>query len=374
MRRTRAEIDLNALESNINLIRDLLGKKIELSAVVKGNAYGHGIVGISKKLEKLDIASLCVAYTDEGIVLREAGIKTPIILIAPFWEKNLKDILAFDLTPTIYDFKSLNELNSYAQKENRSINIHLKIDSGMNRLGFKPENSDKLLESLSKAKAINIIGISSHFCDSDNPNQKLTKEQLKLFSKCASYISKSLKTDSIKHIANSAAVASSENYYLDMVRPGLSLYGYTMSKNKKINGSLKKVLSLKSWISMTKTVKEGEFVGYNKMFLADKEYKIGIIPIGYADGYLKRYKELGYVLIKGRKSKILGSICMDMIFCDLSNISEAKQGDEVTLIGEDGRYEINALDYAKACDTIPYEILTSISDRVPRIFIDRNEL
>lgn len=370
MRQTRAEIDLTALESNYYLLKQLVGENAKISGVVKGNAYGHGIIGVAQKLESLKISSLCVAYPYEGVILRENGIKIPILLVGPISKEDFPDIINYKLTATVYDFPSLDGLANYAKEKNLKISIHIKMDSGMNRLGFKNEETSKVIDAISKSKNLTVEGISSHFFESDNQDQELTKEQFKLFKKFSNEIEKALNITATKHIANSSAIIASKDYHWDMVRPGLFLYGYTTTNNKEINLSLKKVLSLKSQISIIKKISQGDLVGYNRGFRADKDYVIGIIPIGYADGYLKKYSNLGHVLIKGRKCRIIGSICMDMIFCDITDLYDAKIGDQVTLLGSDGELEISAIDYAKSCNTIPYEILTSISVRVPRIYKD----
>lgn len=372
MRRTRAEIDLKALGSNLKLLRSFVGDKVKISGVVKGNAYGHGIVSVAKKLVALGIDSLCVAYLQEGAVLRDNGIKTPILLIGPFSSTDIPEIAGLNLTPTIYDTATLEGMASFAKTKSKEIGVHVKVDSGMNRLGFRIEEAQKTIDALKQTGSLKVLGLSSHFFESDNRDQGLTMDQLRKFREFSGMLEKALKVSTTKHIANTAGLSASKDYHMDMVRPGLFLYGYSMFTNDEINGSLKKVLSLKSWVSSVKRIKKGEYVGYGRRFKAESDRTVGIIPIGYADGYLRRNSQLGYVLLNGKKCPTIGSVCMDMTFCDLTDCPSVNIGDEVTLLGKDG-IEIDAFDYADATGTIPYEILTSISERVPRIFLDEDK-
>jgi len=368
MRQTKVEIDLSALESNYTLLRSHIGEKIKLSGVVKGNAYGHGIVEISKKLENLKTHTLSVAYTSEGMLLRKAGIKTSILLIGPLSNEDFPELQAYNLTPTVYDFESLKGLSSYANKENFTFKVHLKMDSGMSRLGFRLNEISELIDCLKANSNVKIEGISSHFLESENIDSEVTHAQHMRFMEFSSKLEKEFSFQAIKHIANSAAVISSNDFHPDMVRCGLVLYGYSSLNDPEVDKKLKKVLRLKSEVSTIKNVSKGDYVGYSRGFIAKKNLTIAIIPVGYADGYLRKYSKLGYVLIKGSKCPTIGHVCMDMIFCDVSHIEDPKIGDEVILIGKQGSEEISAIDYAKACNTIPYEILTSISERVPRVF------
>lgn len=367
MRQTRAEIDLGALESNFGMIRERIGSRIKISAVVKGNAYGHGIVPVSRKLEKLGIDTLSVAYPQEGIELRKAGIRTPILLIGPLSGEDFKDVKEHDLTPTVYDFESLKGLSQYSRAENCTFRVHLKMDSGMSRLGFRLAEISDLISILRSNSNVHIEGISSHFLESEHRNSEITQAQHGRFIEFSTILEKEFHFKAIKHIANSAAVIASTNFHPDMVRCGLVLYGYSSLNDPEVDRKLKKVLKLVTSIATIKNVSKGDYVGYSRGFIADRDLTIAIIPVGYADGYLRKYSELGYVLIGGTRCKTIGHVCMDMIFCDISHLKSAKIGDEVVLIGSQGKEEISAADYAKACNTIPYEIITSISERVPRV-------
>ncbi len=370
MRQTRAEIDLNALTSNYNLLKSLIGDRIKISAVIKGNAYGHGIVQIAKTLEDLKIGSFSIAYTSEGEILRKAGIKTSILLIGPVCKDDFEDVKNYNLKPIIYDFESLANLSDYASKNNLDFTVHLKMDSGMSRLGFRPNEISRLIECLKTNKKIKIEGISSHFLESENKNSEITQAQHLRFMEFAGKLESSLGFKALKHIANSAAAIASDKFHPDMVRCGLALYGYSSLEDPEITQKLKRVLTLKSNISTIKKVSKGDYVGYSRGFIADRDYTIAIIPVGYADGFLRKYSSLGYVLIDGKKCPIIGHICMDMTFCDVSSLSNPKAGDDVILLGKNADNEISAVDYAKSCNTIPYEILTAISERVPRVFLN----
>jgi len=361
--KTFAEIDLNALSHNIEVVKKK-AKNCNILAVVKANAYGHGAVEVSKHLIKTGVFGLGVAFIEEAIELREAGIKSPIIVF--FDPTNRMPYFKHNLIPVVFDFKTAKAFSDTAYKYNSKIAIHIKVDTGMGRVGLRlPEAYTEILK-IAQLKNLDLQGIMSHFSDADLKDKDFTNIQLKKFLDLV----ESLKSKGINfkfsHIANSAAVLKFPNAHFNMVRPGIMLYGYsTAAKNQ-----LKPVLSLKSRIIFIKQVPAKTPISYGRTFFTKRKSIIATIPIGYADGYNRRLSNCGEVIINGKRVPIVGRVCMDTIMVDVTYIPEIKEDTEVILIGSQGKEEIIAQEIADKIDTIPYEVLTSIGRRVKRVYIN----
>lgn len=364
---TRLEVDLGAMLENFNHYRSLLNPNVKIMVMVKAFSYGSGSFEVANMLQFHNADYLAVAYTDEGVDLRKAGIKLPIMVMNPE-EEALESLIMHQLEPEIYSFKILNELeqllNSEAYPNNKPIGIHIKLDTGMHRLGFEDNDIEKLLLKLKTNKKIIIKSIFSHLVASDNPEfDDFTNTQIALFKVLSNRINSEFNYPIINHIANSAAISRFPDAQLNMVRQGIALYGVGFDSNTQ--NKLRPVSKLKTIISQIKNIKKGESVGYNRSFVAKEDMRIATIPIGYADGYNRKFSNgIGKVMINKTLLPIIGNICMDMCMIDLKD-TVANEGDEVCIFGENP--SINEL--AKQIDTIPYEILTSISQRVKRIYM-----
>ncbi|MFH1728027.1 MAG: alanine racemase [Pseudomonadota bacterium] len=359
----RILIKLSNIEHNLYYIKDKLASDVKIMAVVKDNAYGHGFVEISKVLEKQNIAYLALHSASEAVFLRENDINLPMLVIGPVHKDELEIAAKNNITISIYNYETFHNLHQLVDKLNIKINVHLTLDTGMNRLGFSTDEIEKVF-NICNESGINIVGLMSHMPDSRSED---TIRQIEYFSDMAKTIKHKFGEHIITHLANSSGTIYHPDAHCDMVRVGLSLYGYAGSiEYSKQN--LKPVMEVKTEVVSIREVKPGMTVGYNRRHSVKESTKIAVVPIGYADGYLRTYKNYGQVLINESFYPIVGDICMDMMMLDVSK-SNVKIGDTVTLLGKDGNKSITAYDIAEKCDTIPYEILTLFRDYIPRTFI-----
>lgn len=365
---TVLEINLDNLVLNMNYYRSKIKKDTKLMVMVKAFAYGSGNFEVSNVLEFHRADYLTVAFADEGVELRNKGITMPIMVMSP--ESNtFENIIRYDLEPEIYSFRSLAMLESAVSRMNlpadKVIKVHVKLDTGMHRLGFLPSDIDELVSRLKSNPNIVVRSIFSHLAGSDNPELRdFTMKQINVFEEGSNKIVKAFPYKILRHILNSAGISRFTDYQYDMVRLGIGIYGIAPCEADK--GKLNTVVSLKSSITQIKTLEEGECVGYNCHGLLKRRSRIGVIPIGYADG-LPRLLGNGNASfrIHGCQAPIIGDICMDMCMVDLTDIDDVREGDIAVLFDETNRVE----DLAKACKTIPYEILTGISHRVKRVYV-----
>lgn len=360
------EMDLDALRNNINYLSRCLNPKTKIMAVVKASAYGSGSKELTKHLERCKIDYLAVAFIEEGVEIREAGIQLPILVLNPDIT-GIDKLIQYNLEPEIY---SIDQFHGFCQfiKRGQNFPIHINIDTGMRRLGFTLEAIPELIEELKSKPEFTIRSIFSHLVASGTKNMDaFTLKQVALFNTAYEKISNSLNVMPLKHILNSNGIIRFPEYQFDLVRTGLALYG--ISYLPEMKGKLEKVHQLKARISQIKQVKKGQSVGYERAFYASKDMQIGTVNIGYADGIMRAAgNERFEVLINGKKVKIIGNICMDMFMVDLSEIPYVRPGDEVILFGQENPIE----ELAKVCGTIPYEILTRISNRIKRIYVHTN--
>lgn len=359
---TTLEINLSTLIENINYFKNKLKPKTKLMVMVKAFSYGGGSYEIANILQYHNIDYLAVAYADEGKSLRKSGIKIPILVLNPE-KSSYETLIKYNLEPEIYNIKTLKDYLKIS--ENKKSYIHIKIDSGMHRLGFTQNDIEELSSIIKKHKNIEVKSIFSHLVASDNPKErKFTEKQAKFLSKTANKIIQTLdqETKPMIHLLNTAGVINYPEYQFDMVRLGLGIHG--IASHTKDN-NLKTIAKLKTIISQIKTIQKGDSVGYNRKFVAKKEMTIATLPIGYADGIDRRWgNEKGEVLIKNKRATIIGDIAMDMLMVDITNIKNCKEGNEVEIFHK----EITVSEIARKIGTIPYEILTKISPRVKRIY------
>ncbi|WP_395043432.1 bifunctional UDP-N-acetylmuramoyl-tripeptide:D-alanyl-D-alanine ligase/alanine racemase [Flavobacterium sp.] len=360
---TVLEINLNSISHNLNFYKSKLKPETKMMVMVKAFGYGNGGFEIAKLLSHHKVDYLGVAFADEGILLKNAGIELPIMVLNPE-NTSFLSIIQHQLEPEIYSIKGLIAFLKIAeQKKLKNFPIHIKLNTGMNRLGFDEESIDELIAKLKDNKVVEVKSILSHLATSDDMKYvDFTLFQIKLFEKISSKLISELKTNPIRHILNTSGISNFSQAQYDMVRLGIGLYG--ISNDEDEQKSLENVATLKSIISQIRTIEEGESVGYNRGFVATKTTKIATIPIGYADGISRLWgNNVGYVTIKNKKATIVGSICMDMLMVDITDV-DCKEGNEVIIFGENPTVSY----MAKQLNTIPYEIMTSISQRVKRIF------
>lgn len=368
-RPTRAEIDLDALGYNYREIRERAGEK-EILAVVKANAYGHGAVEVSRELERLGAGFFGVAILQEGIELRNAKIKKPILLLNGIFPGEAGVVLKHDLIPVVYSLETIEELSGEAGRAGKIAPVHVKIDSGMKRLGILPGDIEYFFKRIKELKNIKIEGVLSHFATADNTERGFMDEQSHVFSETIKKIKSLGFSPDYIHIENSAAMIWDEfPDYLNLVRPGITLYGSYPSIWFRDKIDLKPVMTLKSEIIQVKRAAKGESVSYARKFIAGRDSVIGVVPIGYADGYPRHLSNIGEVLVKGKMAKVAGIVCMDLFMVDITDIQGAGVGDEVVLWGGQGDSEISADELARRAGTISYELFCRVSGRVPRVYI-----
>lgn len=361
---TVLEIDLGALTHNFNYLKSKLQPNTKFLAVVKAFAYGSDSVAIAKHLESLNVDYLAVAYAKEGVLLRDAGIKTPILVLHP-QPINFKTIIERCLEPSIYSPRVLDEFTKVSESlVQKDYPIHIKFNTGLNRLGFWENDVDNIISKLNETKSVKVKSLFSHLAASEDKGEvEFTQNQISRFQSIAKDFKSKLDYNPWLHLCNTSGIINYPEGHLDMVRSGIGLYGFGNStiEDKK----LKPIASLKSVISQIHTIEKGETVGYNRAYRAQGFEKTATIPIGHADGITRVYgKGKGFVFINGKKAPIIGNVCMDMIMVNISNI-DCKEGDEVIIF--DGSYKASNL--AEASGTISYEIITAISQRVKRIII-----
>lgn len=374
MRPTRAYIDLNKLDKNIRALKRLITANqcnAEYMAVVKANAYGHGAVEVSKQAIKSGAKWLAVAMPEEGAQLREAGIKAPILVLGAIDESAAKLIVEYDLTQTVFSEDIVKLLNELGKKYDKRVPVHIKLDTGMGRIGIRDAKElVHFLEIIKNLPYIDHQGIFTHFATADEKDKNFTQEQFNKFMDMLAMCKAHDIDFRYIHAANSAASIEYPNTYFDIVREGIAMYGYypsTQIDTEKV--VISPILEWHSKIVHIKEVETGCSIGYGRTFITDKNMKIATIPVGYADGYNRLLSNTGHVLVRGQKAPILGRICMDQTMIDISHIPGVTKGDDVILIGSQGQNTITADDIAKLCHTISYEILTSISSRVERLYI-----
>ena len=357
---TVLEVNLSAIVRNLNFFKSQLKPTTKMMVMVKAFSYGGGSYEIANVLQYHNADYLAVAYADEGKALRDAGISTPILVLNPE-VSSYQTLINYNLEPEIYSLRVLTEFQKVL--EGKQFSIHIKIDSGMHRLGFQNDNISDLLENLSQNNNINVKSIFSHLSSADDLEESnFTKQQANYLQEAYNLITEKLEYKPILHLLNSVGIINYPQYQYDMVRVGLGLHGIT--NNKEAQQFLEPVTSLKTVISQIRSISEGESVGYNRRYISSKKMKIATLPVGYADGIDRRWgNEIGEVIINNSRAKIIGIIAMDMLMVDVTEI-ECNEGDEVEVFGEN----ISVVEMSEKISTIPYEILTKISPRVKRIY------
>lgn len=361
-------IDLANLRQNLINIKSSVNSKVMM--LVKADAYGHGAVECAKQAQTVGIDYLGVAAVEEGIELRQNGINLPILSLGPIPIGSEEECVKFDIEQAVGSKEEVERLSCFAQKNKKALGVHIKIETGMHRTGVRTgEELEKLLNTIKQSEYIKIKGVFTHFAQSDTFDKAYTDMQVKEFKKAIEQIKNFVGDCGIIHASNSGGILSYPEYTFDMVRAGIACYGYYPSAKTKKTIELKPVLSLKTAIVAINNLKKGESVSYGSRFTAQKDMRMAVIPVGYGDGYKRLLSNRGEVLLNGKRTKILGTVCMDMTMIDVTDIP-AKVGDEVLLIGNDGKNSITADELAEISQTISYEILLSFTSRVPKVYLN----
>lgn len=377
VKRTWTEISLDYAKKNFYAIKEKIGDK-KLCCVIKADGYGHGAVSLAALYEELGADYFAVSNLDEAKELRDYNISLPILILGYTPVSNAVDLCELNITQAVYSLEYAKALSEQCIINNINVKAHIKIDTGMSRIGFmcqefpRDDYSIKEIKEACSYEGLTVEGIFTHFCvsDSDLDGKEFTNKQYNNFK----HTINSLKENNIKfkiaHCSNSGAIEDYPDTYCDMVRAGIILYGLAPSPLLKDRLDISPCMSMKTVIAHIKTLKKGACVSYGRTFTAQRDMKIATVPVGYADGFIRAYAKNGYMVIKGKKAEIVGRICMDQTMVDISDIDGVEIGDEVLVFGNGSDGERTADDLALCSDTINYEVVCTISKRVPRLYVD----
>jgi alanine racemase len=372
-RPTWVEIDLNALRHNLLAIRKWVGPQIKILGIVKADAYGHGDYEVSRVLLNNGVEMLGIAILEEGIQLRDKGIKAPLLILGGIFEEQIDTVIQYGLTPTVYDLKLAEVLSKRAYYFNTIMKVHVYVDTGMGSIGVWHDKAVEFVKFAKNLKNLLIEGIYTHGSSSDEKDSAFTNLQIKRFRDVLDALDASKACIPLRHMANSGAILGYPEAYFNMVRPGLSLYGLYPSEDVSRNIGIRPVMSFKTRVIHIKDMESGDVVGYGRTYRITKPTRVATLPLGYDDGYNRLLSNQGEVIIRGKKASIIGRVCMDQCFVDVTNIKDVSVGDEVVLYGSQGQETIPIESIAKQLNTIPYEVTCSISKRVPRIYTNKED-
>lgn len=364
LRNTYVRIDLSALRHNIRATKQYLPKQVKLLMVVKTDGYGHGLETVGKVAQEEKVDFLGIALAEEGIALRQAGVTMPVLCFGALNQAGFDALAEWGITATIPDLRCARMAEAAAQKAGKKLAVHLKLETGMNRVGIAGEEElKKVLEAVEASSMLFLEGAYTHFADADRPGSEYTHQQARRFQELVSLLPEGL----ILHAGATGGALFYPEYHFDMVRIGSALYGST-PKGSPID--FHPCLELLSEVTFVKTIEPGQHVSYGCTFMAEKEMRVATVAIGYGDGYRRALSNCGRVLIRGKSCPIVGRVCMDQCMVDVSAVPETAPGDEAVLIGARGSERIGTDELAELCGTVYYEILTAPSRRVPRLYIN----
>ena len=362
-------VDLAAISDNVKSIMKKVGPDVKVMAVIKTDGYGHGAVAIAHALNEIGVYSFAVATIDEARELRASGIRNPILILGYVFPNDLQDVIDYNVTSTVFSYDSAKMISDYAAKRGKVAKIHIKLDTGMGRIGFVPgDESAAEIKRIFDLKNIEVEGVFTHFATADEADLGPSKAQAKLFEDFVNSLEADGYFFKIRHICNSAGVLVMDGNYDNMVRAGIIIYGLRPSAEVKCDIDLKPALELVSHVAYIKEVGAGFTVSYGSTYTTSGKTKIATIPVGYGDGYPRSLSNKGRVIVNGCYAPIIGRVCMDQFMVDVTDVPDVKQGDEVILIGKQGDCEITVDEIADIAGTINYEIVCGINKRVPRIF------
>lgn len=376
--RVWAEVDLDAIWENMVHMKENIAENTKILAVIKADGYGHGGVPIAKMLEQLDFMFGYAAATyEEAHVLREAGVKKPILILGYTFPYCYEELIREEIRPAVYRRDTVEELAAAAAKVGKKAKVHIKVDTGMGRIGITPDEEGlEFVRFLIEHPELEVEGIFTHFAKSDEADKTSANHQLELFQNFIDKIQTELGiTIPVKHCSNSAAILEMPQANMDMVRAGITTYGlYPSEEVSKDIVPLRAAMSLYSHIVYCKMIHAGQSVSYGGLFTAQKDTRVATIPVGYGDGYPRSLSGRGYVLIHGKRAPILGRVCMDQFMVDISEIPEAMDGDKVTLLGMDGTERITAEELGELSGRFNYEFVCDLGKRIPRVYIQHGEI
>lgn len=375
--RISAEIDLDAISENVRLAQEKVGKSTKLLAVIKADGYGHGAVEIAHMLNRRNaVYGFAVATVEEAVELRRSGISNTILVLGYVFPESFEDVIMYQLTQTVFSYEVAKKMCDLAERLHRTLNVHIKVDTGMGRIGFKPtkENVD-IIKRISQIPNINIDGIFTHFACADECDKASADLQFQKFTKFIEMLEERGIDIPNKHCCNSASIIDFDDRYMNMVRCGIMTYGlYPSEQVSKGNIVLKPAMSLKSHVAFVKPIDKGDTVGYGSTYVASVEREIATIPVGYGDGYPRQLSGKGKVIINGEFAPIVGRICMDQFMVDVTDVEDVSVGDTVVLVGSMGDNTISIEELAKVYGGFNYEFVCDINRRVPRVFMKNGEI
>ena len=375
--RVYARIDLDAIASNMDRMKRNLNPNSKIMAVIKADGYGHGAVQIAQMLENVDyIWGFAVATLDEAVVLKSEGIKKPILVLGCVFPDQYMEMLKYEIRMNVYTEEMAESISQMATREGMTAYMHIKLDTGMTRLGF--DTSAESVEAIARIagmKNVCMEGIFTHFAKADETDKEFTKKQIRDFV----WMTEALKEKNVKfqyeHCANSAAIIDVPEANFDLVRAGISTYGlYPSEEVCKENVYLKPALALKSHVAFVKEIEAGTPISYGGTYVSEEKMKIATIPVGYADGYPRNLSNTGYVLIRGKKAPIVGRVCMDQFMVDVTDIDGVSFGDNVTLIGKDGNETITVEELSELSGRFNYEFICDLGKRIPRVYVKNGKV
>ncbi len=368
--RIQARVNLDAIYNNLENTRRKLNKDTKLMAIIKADGYGHGAIPIAWTVDSI-VDAYGVAIIEEAVELREAGVTKPILILGHTSVEEFAQVIQYDIIQTVYNTQMAEELSQVALSMNKNVKVHLKLDTGMSRIGFK-DNDDSVeqIRKISSLPGIEITGLFTHFASADMKDKTSAINQYKRYETFVKKLEQVGVYPEVKHVSNSAAIVDLPDTYLNMVRSGITTYGlYPSEEVKKENLVLYPAMELLSKVIHVKEVEPGTGIGYGSTYVAKDKIRVATIPVGYADGYPRALSNKGYVLIRGKKAPILGRICMDQFMVDVTKIPETKYGDDVVLVGTDGDEKITVEELADMAYSFNYEFVCDISKRVPRVYV-----
>ena len=369
-RPTYVEIDLQALRHNFRQVRDQAGPGQGILAIVKADAYGHGAARVAPVLQAAGASMFGVAIVEEGMALREAGVTRPVLVLGGLYAGQEEDLVRFDLVPTLFDVEVARRLNGWAAGAGVVLPYHLKIDTGMARIGFSPSELPMVLKELAACRALRMEGVLSHLALADDPDHPLTGDQIGRFRHGLELVKGAGFTPRHVHLSNSAALLSRALPECNLVRPGIILYGGLPAPGFHRHCDLLPVMSFRTSVAQLRTITAGTGVSYGHRFVAQRPTLLAVIPVGYADGFSRALSNCGEVLVRGHRARVAGTVCMDWTMIDVTDIPEVAVGDEVTLLGRDNGQRITAEEWAGRIGTIGYEVFCQVSKRVPRLYLE----
>ncbi|MSS62453.1 alanine racemase [Velocimicrobium porci] len=368
--RVVAEVNLDAICDNIRNTKKIIKDGTKLMAIVKADGYGHGAVPVAKALNSL-VDAYGVAIVEEGIELRNAGIKKPILVLGCVPAMQYHCLAEYDIMPAVTTYDMAKAMSEEAKKQGKTLRIHIKLDTGMGRIGFLPnEESVEEIKKISELSNIEIDGCFSHFAKADEKDKEFANEQFSRYMKMINRLKEAGIFVPTRHISNSAGIMDLPIANLDMVRSGISTYGmYPSEEVNKERLPLKAAMTIYSYITFVKELEEGCSIGYGGTFITKRKTKVATVPVGYGDGYKRALSNQGHVLIQGKRAPIIGRVCMDQFMIDVTDFDEVKAGDKVILVGTDGNETISMEEIGKMTCSFNYEVACDIGKRIPRVYI-----